>query len=371
MIRAMDVEPATAALFAAAFVAALVEGVETLTIVVAMGVSRGWRSTWAGFAAGVVVLVVATIIAGYSIARWLPEGALQLVVGTLLLIFGLQWLRKAVLRTSGRKALADEEAEYAAQTEAAQRAGARRRFGIDVFGFVVTFKAVVLEGAEVVFIVVTFGLSAGDMTTAVVAATAATVLVAGLGFALRRPLARVPENTLKYTVGLLLAAFGTYWAVQGVGVLLPGGEPLAWPGGDLAILGLVVVWLAFSRFLVAMLRRAGRDTQRRTRGRRRWRDERGRGRPAGDRVGAVRPGRRRRLADRRGGPRGLGAHVAHRLGLAVVGGGGRRGGRRWCRSHDCVRRAHAPGRPPKLIRHLNRVVYLESSLRSTVLRCAA
>jgi Ca2+/H+ antiporter, TMEM165/GDT1 family len=246
---------ATVSLFLATFAAAFVEGVETLTIVLAMGVSRDWRSTWAGVTAGLVALVGFTVVAGYAVATWLPEAVLQLVVGTLLLVFGLQWLRKAVLRTSGRKALADEDAEFRDLSAAGRRTVTRRRWGVDVFAFVVTLKAVFLEGVEVVFIVVTFGLSADDLPTAVTAAGVATVVVAGAGVALRRPLARVPENTLKYVVGLLLATFGTYWAVQGVGILLPDREVLAWPGDDLALLALLAAWFLVSRALVVLLRR--------------------------------------------------------------------------------------------------------------------
>jgi uncharacterized membrane protein len=248
---------ATVSLFLATFAAAFVEGVETLTIVLAMGVSRDWRSTWAGVVAGLLALVGFTVVAGYAVATWLPEAVLQLVVGALLLVFGLQWLRKAVLRTSGRKALTDEVREFAEQTAAGRSAPRRRRLGIDAFAFVVALKGVFLEGVEVVFIVVTFGLSAGDLPTAVVAAVAATALVVVAGVALRRPLAAVPENTLKYVVGLLLATFGTYWAVQGVGVLLPGREVLQWPGDDLALVCLLAAWFLLSRALVLALRRGG------------------------------------------------------------------------------------------------------------------
>ncbi|MGH2601332.1 MAG: COG4280 domain-containing protein [Dehalococcoidia bacterium] len=231
------------------------EFVEALTIVIAMGLTRGWKSALAGVVAALAALVVFTAAAGYALSTWLPEAALQLVVGTLLLIFGLQWLRKAILRSSGRKALHDENEEFQSQTEAARKAGETQRFGLDFFGFMVSFKGVFLEGVEVVFIVITFGLSAANMPVAVTGAVAAGVLVVGAGFVVRGPLASIPENTLKYGVGLLLATFGTYWAVEGLGVFSPGGESLHWPGGDWILLALLPAWLLLSRLFVLSLRR--------------------------------------------------------------------------------------------------------------------
>jgi uncharacterized membrane protein len=247
---------ATWGLLAATFTAAFVEFVEALTIVLAMGVTRGWRSALAGTAAALVALAVFTAIAGYSLTTWLPRSALQLAIGTLLLIFGLQWLRKAVLRSSGRKAMHDEAAEYAELTAAAAAAGAPRR-GIDSFGFAVSFKGVFLEGVEVVFIVITFGLNADNLTVAVVGASAALVLVVLAGLLLHRPLSAIPENTLKYGVGLMLASFGTYWAVEGLGVLRDSGASVVWPGQDWAILVLIACWFAVTRALVIGLSRNG------------------------------------------------------------------------------------------------------------------
>lgn len=238
----------------AVFLASVVEMVEALTIVMAMGMTRGWRSTLAGAAAALVALAAFTTVAGYALATWLPEAALQLVIGALLLIFGLQWLRKAVLRSSGRKAMHDEDQIYADEVEQARNAGTVPSDGLDWFAFVVSFKGVFLEGVEVVFIVITFGLTAGNMPVAIVAAVLGCVLVTALGIALRHPLSRVPENTLKYGVGLLLAAFGTFWAVEGLGILQPAHESLEWPGSDLAILALVAAWFVLSRVLVALLR---------------------------------------------------------------------------------------------------------------------
>lgn len=241
---------ATWGLVTATFVASFVEFVEAFTIVLAMGMTRNWRSALAGTAVALVALVAFTIVAGYALVNWLPESALQLAIGTLLLIFGLQWLRKAILRSSGLKALHDEELEFRQQAEAARRAGRETRFGLDWFSFVVSFKGVFLEGVEVVFIVITFGLNADNMPLAATGAAAAGAIVLIAGTIVHRPLARVPENTLKYGVGLLLATFGTFWAVEGLGVFRDGGESLHWPGGDLALLALLAGWLVLSRVLV-------------------------------------------------------------------------------------------------------------------------
>lgn len=258
------VSGATWGLVGAAFLASVVEFVEALTIVLAMGVTRGWRSTLAGAAAAVVALIGFTAVAGYALSSWLPEAALQIVVGTLLLIFGLQWLRKSILRSSGLKSLHDEEEEYRAQTEAARHAGTPDA-RLDTFAFVITFKGVFLEGVEVVFIVITFGLSAGNMPAAVAGAAAGGLLVLIAGVALHRPLTAVPENTLKYGVGLLLASFGTFWAVEGLGVFMDGHQSLEWPGGDLAIVAMLVAWFLLSRALINLLPNMNRpDVERRS-----------------------------------------------------------------------------------------------------------
>jgi uncharacterized membrane protein len=246
---------ATWGLVASSFIASFVEFVEALTIVLAMGLTRGWRSTVAGVCAALAALVVFTAAAGYALSTWLPESLLQLVVGTLLLIFGLQWLRKAVLRSSGLKAMHDETEEYAAQTAAARDAGQTRRLGLDSFAFVVSFKGVFLEGVEVVFIVITFGLNAADMPAAIGGAAVAGLLVVILGVILHQPLAMIPENTLKYGVGLLLASFGSFWAIEGLGIFAGDGHSLEWPGGDWAILALLASWLLISRVLVSVLPR--------------------------------------------------------------------------------------------------------------------
>ena len=241
-------------LAAATFVASIVEMVEALTIVLAMGMTRSWRSTLWGVGVALVALAIFTAAAGYALATWLPEAALQLTIGTLLLIFGLQWLRKAILRSSGRKALHDEAQIFDDEVAAARAAGTETRFGLDWFSFVVSFKGVFLEGVEVVFIVITFGLNADNMPVAVLGASSAVVIVLALAVVIKTPLTKVPENTLKYGVGLLLATFGTFWAIEGLGIFSDSGDSLAWVGEDLIILALLAGWLLLSRLLVMALK---------------------------------------------------------------------------------------------------------------------
>ncbi len=240
----------------ASFVACFVEMVEATTIVMAMGFTRSWRSTLAGVAAALGVLAVVTAAAGYALTRWLPESALQLAIGGLLLIFGLQWLRKAILRSSGRKAVHDEDAIYRERVEEANSAG-RGQGGLDMFAFMVSFKGVFLEGMEVVFIVITFGLNARNVPAASAGAAAAVVLVLGIAIALKRPLSMINENLLKYAVGLLLASFGTFWAVEGLGIFRSGRASVVWPGRDLAVLALLALWFVLSRVFIAGLRASG------------------------------------------------------------------------------------------------------------------
>jgi Ca2+/H+ antiporter, TMEM165/GDT1 family len=236
---------------AATFVAAFVEFVEALTIVLAMGLTRGWRSALSGAATAVVALTAVTAVAGFALADWLPRPLLQLLVGVLLLTFGLQWLRKAVLRSAGRKALHDEDEEFREQQAAGLSAPRRVVAGLDWYGFVVSFKGVLLEGAEVVFIVSTFGINAGSIGVAAGAAGVAGVVVILAGVVASGPLSRVPENTLKYAVGLVLTTYGTFWAVEGLSL---GGRAVVWPGADWALLYLLAGWVVLSRLLVAALR---------------------------------------------------------------------------------------------------------------------
>jgi Ca2+/H+ antiporter, TMEM165/GDT1 family len=233
--------------------ASAVEFVEALTIVLAMGTTRGWRSTLIGVGCALAALTAITLIAGYALLTWFPEHLLQLIVGTLLLIFGLQWLRKAILRSAGLKALHDEEETFREQTEAARRAGQDERLGLDWPAFVVSFKGVFLEGLEIVFIVITFGLNADNVPLAAAGAAVAGVIVLAIGAAAHRPLARVPQNTIKFAVGLLLSTFGTFWAVEGLGWFSEAGESIEWPGGDVALLVLLAAWSAFSWAAIRVL----------------------------------------------------------------------------------------------------------------------
>jgi uncharacterized membrane protein len=243
-------------LVVATFLASAVEFVEAFTIVLAMGLTRGWRATLWGVAAAVGALAVATVTAGYALAAWFPESVLQLIIGTLLLIFGLQWLRKAILRSSGLKALHDEEEIFLAEQRAARAAGTEQRLGLDWFAFTVAFKGVFLEGLEVVFIVITFGLNADSIALAAAGAAAAGLIVLAVGVVAHRPLSRVPENTIKLTVGLLLTTFGTFWAAEGLGVFAADREPLEWPGGDLALVVVLASWCVLTYLSVTLLRRS-------------------------------------------------------------------------------------------------------------------
>jgi uncharacterized membrane protein len=182
--------------------ASAVEFVEAFTVVLAMGLTRGWRATLWGMTAALAALAVVTAIAGYALVEWLPESALQLAIGSLLLIFGLQWLRKAILRSAGLKPLHDEEQAFLEEREAARLGGGEQRLGLDWFGFVVSFKAVFLEGLEVVFIVITFGVNADSIPLAAAGAAVAGAVVLTTGAIMHKPLSRVPENAIKYAVGL-------------------------------------------------------------------------------------------------------------------------------------------------------------------------
>jgi uncharacterized membrane protein len=233
-------------LILASFLASAVEMVEALTIVLATGVTRGWRSALLGVGAAVLALAALIAVLGPAVATLIPLAALRLVVGTLLLIFGLQWLRKAILRASGIKALHDEDAVYAAEVAALRQAGEAGPAAMDWPGFTVAFKGVFLEGLEVAFIVVTFGSSAGNIGVAAAGAGLALVLVVAAGLLAHRPLSRVPENTLKFAVGLLLVSFGTFWSAEGVGV--------EWPGADAMLLGLLAGYALLSWALVLALR---------------------------------------------------------------------------------------------------------------------
>lgn len=235
------------ALFLAVFLACIVEAVEATTIVLAAGTTRHWRSAMLGVAAGLAVLAAAIAVAGPAI-NLLPIGVLRLVVGGLLLVFGLQWMRKAVLRASGYKALHDEEAIYEKEVAAAAKAESSSRRGVrDWYAFTLSFKGVVLEGLEVVFIVLTFGTNQKNLPVAVIAAAVAVVIVVILGAAVRGPLSRVPENTLKFVVGVMLTSFGIFWGAEGAGAI--------WPGSDASLLVIVPAVLVLALALAGGMRR--------------------------------------------------------------------------------------------------------------------
>jgi uncharacterized membrane protein len=215
------------------FVACAVEAVEALTIILAAGITREWRSTFQGAAVALVVLAVITAAIGPAIG-YLPLTGLRLVVGALLAIFGLQWLRKAVLRATGYKSLHDEASAYLREVAAAETATRESRRGVgDWYAFTLAFKGVLLEGLEVVFIVITFGDNQKNIGAAVIGAAAAIVVVTIAGIAVKAPLTRVPENWMKLAVGVMLTSFGTFWGAEGAGV--------KWPGNDGALLVLVPV----------------------------------------------------------------------------------------------------------------------------------
>jgi uncharacterized membrane protein len=238
-------------LVAAACVACAVEMVEALTIVLAVGVTRGWRSAIIGTATALLTLAVVVAALGPALSA-LPIDSMRLFVGGLLLVFGLQWLRKAILRASGLKALHDEDAIFERQRQAALAAGPDRS-GLDWYTFTVSFKGVLLEGLEVAFIVVTFGGAQHHVALAALGAAAAAVVVLIAGVLLHQPLSRVPENMMKYVVGAMLTTFGIFWAGEGAGVV--------WPGSDLMLFGILAFTFAFTAALVATERRRGGITR--------------------------------------------------------------------------------------------------------------
>ena len=239
---------ATVLVALAVFAACAVEMVEALTIVLAAGLTRGWRSALEGSAVAVVVLAAVVAALGPTLLHLIPISVLRVVVGSLLLVLGLQWLRKAILRASGHKPKHDEDAIY--RREVARLSGLPRPAGRrDATGFVIAFKGVLLEGTEVVMIVLTLGLSSGRLGVAALGAGAAVLVVGGVGALVARQLSEVPENALKLGVGLMLVPFGTFWAGEGVGV--------NWPGADLFLLGLLAVYAGATWVLVTYL---GRQT---------------------------------------------------------------------------------------------------------------
>jgi uncharacterized membrane protein len=227
------------------FLACAVEAVEALTIVLAVGYTRSWRSAFTGVGVAVVVLAALTAALGPALTA-LPINVLRVVVGALLLIFGLQWLRKAILRASGLKALHDEREAYEQELAEARAAGAPAA-DFDAYSFTIAFKGVLLEGLEVVFIVLTFGANQHNVGLAAAAAGLAVLAVILAGMAVHAPLARVPENAMKFGVGVMLTSFGTFWGAEGAGA--------RWPGSDAALLAIIPLTLLTGLGLVALLRR--------------------------------------------------------------------------------------------------------------------
>jgi uncharacterized membrane protein len=229
-----------------AFLASAVEMVEALTIVLGVGVVRGWRSTLIGVGSALIVLALLVAALGPALGQ-IPIATLRLVVGALLLAFGLQWLRKAILRSSGFKSLHDEDEAFRESRVEAAAAGDAQRAGLDWYSFTVAFKGVLLEGLEVVFIVIAFGSAQGELGLAAAGAAVAFVVVVVAGVLAHGPLSRVPENTIKFAVGLLLTSFGCFWAAEGAGV--------DWPGDELSLLAVIAFFVVLSFVLVRALRR--------------------------------------------------------------------------------------------------------------------
>ena len=234
--------------FGAAFLGSAVESVEALTIVLAVGVTRGWRAPLQGTLAALLVLAALVLSLGHVLATRVPESVLKSVIGGLVLLFGLRWLHKAILRSAGVIAMSDERERYA--KTAAGVGVAARLAGVDWAAFAVAFKGVFLEGLEVAFIVFAVGASSGNLRVAGLGGLVAMAVVALLGVALRRPLTRVPENTIKHTVGVLLASLGTFWAGEGFGV--------QWPLDAGSVLALVAIYVAADRLAVLLLRAPSR-----------------------------------------------------------------------------------------------------------------
>jgi uncharacterized membrane protein len=229
--------------FGAAFLGSAVESTEALTIVLAVGLTRGWRSPLYGTVLALVSLAVLVVVFGQLIVQRVPDSVLKLIIGTLLLLFGLRWLHKAVLRSAGVVAMHDEERAYE-QTVSELKGSVTRQ---DWLGFVIAYKGVFLEGLEVVFIVVAVGGTSRYFPWAVAGGLLAMVAIAAAGVVIRKPLARVPENTLKYAVGIALTSLGTFWAAEGMGA--------SWPLDFVSILFLAAAYFAASRLAIQLVRR--------------------------------------------------------------------------------------------------------------------
>lgn len=252
------------------FIASAVESVEAFTIVLAMGLTRSWRAALVGAASAFVLLAAVTTALMFVLDRFVSkiqsiESLLQLIIGVLLMIFGMQWLRKAILRATGLKALHDEDEIFRKEQESARNAESETRMGLDWFAYVVSFKGVFLEGIEVVFIVITFGLAASSdpvhpvaraMLVGALGAAAAAALVAVAGALAHKPLSKVPENTMKFAVGLLLTTFGIFWGVEGLGFFHIRSQSLQWPTGNWALIWILAALTALSLLTVRVLRKS-------------------------------------------------------------------------------------------------------------------
>ncbi len=234
-------------LLIAVFFASLVEAVEALTIILAAGTARDWKSARRGTYAGLLLLTILILIFGPLLTH-LPINVLRTFIGAVLLIFGMQWLRKSILRSAGYKNLHDESEIFNKELSLAKGASRENRFGVsDWYSFTLAFKAVLLEGLEVAFIVITLGSVAHQLLMPALAALVAILVVVALGLLLAKPLTKVPENFLKYTVGICLVSFGIFWGGEGVGV--------NWPKKDFAIIYLIETFVVFSRILIEILKR--------------------------------------------------------------------------------------------------------------------
>ena len=229
--------------FGAAFLGSAVESVEALTIVLAVGLTRGWRSPLYGTIVALVALAVLVLLFGQLIVTRVPELTLKLIIGTLIVLFGLRWLHKAILRSAGVVAMHDENKSYEETLRALHGSPLRQ----DWVAFTIALKGVFLEGMEVVFIVVAVGGTSGGLHIAVAGGLLAMIAVAVLGVVVRRPLAQVPENTLKYAVGVILASIGTFWAAEGMGA--------TWPLDLVSVLGIAAIYFGASRVAVTMIRK--------------------------------------------------------------------------------------------------------------------
>jgi uncharacterized membrane protein len=232
------------------FLASSVEFVEALTIVLAVGVTRQWRSTAIGVVAAVASLILIVGIFGTAIVAFVPIAALRLIVGGFLIVFGLQWLVKAILRASGLKAKHDEDAIYQKEISVMRAEPPVPSQGMDWVSFTVAYKGVLLEGLEVAFIVITLGASAGQLGSAAIGALAAGAIVIVAGVATHRPLSRVPENGLKFAVGLMLTTFGTFWAGEGIGI--------SWALSDATLIVLLAVYAVAALLAVRLIQSAQR-----------------------------------------------------------------------------------------------------------------